>query len=386
MPLQDISDAMKLAAKTAGEVGMTKADLQKAADLLQKYGAGRDELCEKLASLLEKTDVSNLDGDWKDLCGRGRELLSSLNDAVPPPDGEGLAGIGLDAFYRGELKIWDENAKADIAFAAKVMRKVLDADCELIKKCEQDLQTVRDGDKVVEALVEKNFGGLQESMKSFLLLKTANVAQVFTHWLKDPSAKIYVRQWADYIRDRLKENLDAAKQKRAIKQQILDNIQLLQGAKEQLSEEWLDAVNAKGAEFARGLPDTGRSADYKAADWADFAETCCKTLADSCEGAKEQSKRVFDDLLPTFIEENTRAFAALTDDPSKLDDFTSSMQDDFKSLDEAFASEDETIDDLADGPYKQAARETYDELRTIITASLQLFISNTKDTEDEMKE
>lgn len=386
MPMQDISDAMKLAAKTAGEVGTTKDDLEKTGELLQKYGEAREELFGKLASLLEKEDVSSLDGDWKELCGRGKELLGGLNDAVPPSDGEGLAGIGLDAFYRGELKIWDENAKAEIALAARVMRRILDTDCELIKKCEQDLRTVRDSDKVVEALVEQNFGGLQKSLKDFLLLKTANVAQVFSHWLKDPSAKAYVRQWSDYIRDRLKENLDAAKQKRAIKQQILDNIQLLGGAREQLSGEWIEAVNARGAESAKGLQDAGRSGDYNAADWAGFADTCCKSLADVCERSKEQSKQVFDELLPAFIEENTRAFAALTDDPAKLEDFKSGMQEDFKSLDEAFASEGETIDGLADGPYKQAVRETYDELRTIIAASLQLFVSNTKDAEDEMKE
>jgi len=386
MPSEDISDAMKLAAKTAGEVGMTQDDLEKAGELLQKYGEGRDELFEKFASLLEKTDVSSLDDDWKDACGRGKELLSSLNDSVPPADGEGLAGIGLDAFYRGELKIWDENAKAEIALAARLMRSILDTDLQLIKKCEEDLRTVRDGDKVVEALVEQTIGSLQKSLKDFLLLKTANVAQAFNHWLKDASARAYVKIWSDYIRDGLKSNLDAAKQKRAIKQQILDNIQLLSGAKEQLSEEWIDAVNARGAEAAKGLPDAGRSGDYNATDWAAFADDCCKTLAEACDRAKEQSKQVFDDLLPAFIEENTRAFAALTDDPSKLADFKSQMQEDFESLDDAFASEEETVNGLADGPYKEAVRATYDELRTIIRASLQLFVSNTKDAEDELKE
>lgn len=294
--------------------------------------------------------------------------------------------MGLDAFYRGELKIWDENAKAEIALAARVIRKIFEADCELIKKCQDDLKAVRDGDKVVEALIEQNFGSLEKSLKDFLLLKAGNLAQAFNHWLRDPSAKAYTKQWADYIRDRLKENLDSAKQKRAIKQQILDNIQLLQNAKEQLSGEWIDTMNAKGTEFARGLQGIGRSGDYNAVDWANFAEECCKRLADSSERAKEQSKSVFEELLPTFIEENTRAFAALTDDPAQLADFKSDMQDDFKSLDEAFASEEETVNGLAEGPYKQAARETYDELRTIIAASLQLFVSSTKDAEDAMKE
>jgi hypothetical protein len=124
MVVEDIWKALKVAAEKAGQIGMTQDDLEKCNDLLTQYGEKRENLFHAMVLLLGQSDLSNLDSDWKDCCSNGKEMLSTLNDAIPPGDGEGLAGMGLDSFYRGELKSWDENAKAGISSAANVIRRV----------------------------------------------------------------------------------------------------------------------------------------------------------------------------------------------------------------------------------------------------------------------
>jgi hypothetical protein len=102
--------------------------------------------------------------------------------------------------------------------------------------------------------------------------------------------------------------------------------------------------------------------------------------------SKEQSKIVFGELLPTFLEENSRAFAALTDDPDKLADWKSDLLDDFKSIDDIFAREDPLIKSLVEGDFRRVASETFQEIRTMVTAGLKLLLDRTKDSEDAMKE
>jgi len=380
--MEDIEKACQVLNTTAGEIGMTEEDRGRANELLKAYGEKREGLFKKMLWLLEEEDVSSLDSEWKDCCSNGKEALSNLNDAVPPTDGEGLTGIGLDSFYRGELKIWDENAKAGIASAAGIISKIYSADIALIAKCDEDLKTVRDGDKVVEALVEQNIGGFSSSVKDFLTLLLAKTPQVLNPWLKDGTAKTYVREWAQLIRTYLEENLKAAKQKRVFKETINDNIELISKTKEQLSEEWIDAMYSKGLEFAKSLPGIGSSNDYGAADWAEFGESCTKTLADRRDRAKEQSKKIFDELLPTFLEENNRAFAALTDDPSVLDAWKKDMKDDFTSIDEVLAKQNGIISALAEGPYKQAVAETLRDIKSLITSASEASFSSTEDAQN----
>src|SRR6476661_3722660 len=117
----DIDVACRIIDKAAGDIGMTEDDRQRANAVLKEYGDKRDSLFKGMVVMLGQSDLSNLVSDWKDCCGNGKEALSKLNDDIPPRDGEGLAGVQLDAFYRGELRIWDKNAQADIARAALTM-------------------------------------------------------------------------------------------------------------------------------------------------------------------------------------------------------------------------------------------------------------------------
>ncbi len=52
---------------------MTQAEFDKANRLLEDYGSLRDDLQEKMVSLLGQYDPSSLDRDWVDCCSRGKD-------------------------------------------------------------------------------------------------------------------------------------------------------------------------------------------------------------------------------------------------------------------------------------------------------------------------
>jgi hypothetical protein len=62
------------------------------------------------------------------------------------------------------------------------------------------------------------------------------------------------------------------------------------------------------------------------------------------------------------------------------------MQTDFSSIDEALAKGNDIIGELAEGPYKQAARETLEELRNSITAGAKLFLETNSRADEEMRQ
>jgi hypothetical protein len=386
MAVEDIRQAVRVITEKAGDIGMYKDELEKARDLCEKYGDERDRLFDEMVSLLRQPDTSSLRDNWKTRCDKGKDLLERLDREMPQsPTGQGLNGVGAGDFAQGEKKIWEQNAKADIAFVADVINKIYMADLELIKKCNDDLKTVRDGDKAVQALVEENLGGIKNDVLDIVKTVAQKAGEKeLTSWMKGGSAKDYFKKWYSYLFKRMEDNLKAAKQKRLLKQILLDNIELVGKTKDQLSEEWIAAMYKKGEEFSRSLKSLG-SGVFIASDWGKFGEDCIKELAERRDRAIEQSKKLFGELFPTLTEETNRSYAALTDDPSKLTAWKSEMDDNFKSIDDLLKKEDELINAIAEGAFKKAARETFDEVRLTVTAGVKLLFSSTKDAEDEMK-
>ena len=221
-------------------------------------------------------------------------------------------------------------------------------------------------------------------MKDYLLTLPSKVPQAFNLWLKDASAKEYTRQLSENLKSMLTANLNAARQKRAFKQQIVDNVELLEKTREQLDEGWINEMYSKGEEYAKSLAGLVSGGTYSAADWGPFGESCIRILAESRDRSKEQSKKLFEELLPTFLEENNRAFAALTDDPSTLTAWKSGMEEDFKSMDDIFAKQNEFIASLAEGPYKQAVFETLNDLVDMAVENKEAVSSMTEEAEEEM--
>ncbi|MBQ1069869.1 hypothetical protein, partial [Micromonospora sp. D75] len=182
------------------------------------------------------------------------------------------------------------------------------------------------------------------------------------------------------------ENLMAAKQKRAAKQTVVDNIKLLTAAREQLDEDWIDKLFARGAEAAGNWRGIGASGDYRATDWDWMKENVLDRGLDTrAEAAKEQSSKLYDELFPTLVEESTNAFAQLTDDPGTLAKFNEELEKASESLESLLATEEEYVKDLAEGPYKQTGLAAFALVRDAVQVGFKLLADKTEEADDEVK-
>lgn len=385
--MEDIVQVITAVVRTAGEVGMTRDDLGKAKDLLQRYGDERDRLFDHMQSLLTKPDSDSLIDDWKNDCEKASDLLERLNNDVPKlPTGEGLAGIGGRDFYEGEKKVWAENTKAQLALVANVIAKVKAANAGLIQQCIDDLKAIRDSEAKSQSTLNENLDFIKADLLDVANTLTSKMNEKsLTGWMKEGQAKDYIRKWNDNIVQKTDENFKAAQQKGALRKQILDKIELLRNAREQLDEKWIEEMYRSGEDGTKALPSAGETGDYRALDWVKFGGSCIEPLADNRDDAKERAKTVFDEVLPAFQEESNTTFAALTDDPSRLEDWKSDLHDKQESIQEALSAEDETIKDLAEGPYQDAARGTFDTFRSTFNEGMKLLFDRTKDAEDQMR-
>ena len=385
--MEDIVQTAVGIAKAAGETGMTRDDLGKAKDLLQKFGDERDRLFDQMLSLVSKPDGDGITDAWKDLSEKGKGLLEDLNnDAPKSPVGEGLAGLGARDFYEGEKKVWAENGKGQIALVADVLIKVKAANVGLIQQCNDDLKSIRDTNGEIQSSLNESLDETRADLLDLVntLASKAN-DKTLTAWMKEGQAKETIKKWNEGIVRRTDDNRKGAEQKGALKKQILDRIEMLGNAREQLDEKWIEEMYRSGEDGAKALASSGETGDYRALDWARFGQGCLEPLGEIRDAATEQSKTVFDEVLPEFQEECNAKFAALTDDPSKLEDWKGELQDKQEAIQDALSTEDELIKNLAEGPYQDAARETFDEFRSTFTDGMKLLFDKTRDAEDQLR-
>lgn len=385
--MEDIVQATGAIAKTAGEIGMTRDDLGKAKDLLQKFGDERDRLFDAMLSLLSKPSADGVIDEWKSNCEKGGELLDDLNNSIPPsPSGEGLTGIGARDFYEGEKKVWAESGKGQVALVSDVLMKVKAANAGLIEQCNDDLKTIRDSNAEGQAILNENVDAIRAELLDLAsTLATKAGDKTLTAWMKDGSGKEYIKKWKDDVSQKSESNFAIAQQKGQLKKQLLDKIEALKNAREQLDEKWIEEMYKSGEECTKSLPSVGETGDYRALDWVRFGEQCLDPLGESRDAAADQSKTLFDEVLPGLQEEIDTRYAALTDDPSKISDWKSDLQERQEAIQEALAAEDEGIKSLAEGPYQEAARETFEEVRSTFTEGMKDLLDRTKDAEDQLR-
>jgi hypothetical protein len=383
----DIWDALKIVNEKAGQTGMLEEGRKKYNDLMTKYADERAKLMEEMLAALGKQDLSDLRDVWAKKNEKGKELLERLNREVPKVgDKEGLVAAGIESFAQGERKVWELNQKADVAIMAEIMIKILKLDLELIKKTEADLKSVRDNDRALEAQLAQCENEILASAKEIVGTLTKKLAQkVLTSWIKDEAGKDYAKKEMDRILKNTAEIIRVAKEKRTIQGVMLDDIRLMEKAQERLSPGWIEEVYKKGESFSKDLASVGAGGDYKAADWRKFGEAATKLLAEHRSRSIEQSKKVFNELLPTFREELKKKFATFMNDPSKLADWEKQVDEEFKTMDETLAKQEELTNALAEGPYKAAAKASLSDMRLMLKVGWDLVRSGNKKSKDEME-
>ena len=264
--------------------------------------------------------------------------------------------------------------------------RLAEAGLGLIQQCDEEMKTIGESCAEGQSTLNENLEALrtdQLDIANTLASKTGD--KTLTSWMKDGSAREYIRKWKDGVTQRTDSNSAVAQQKGQLKKQILDKVEALNNAREQLDEKWIEDMYKSGEECAKSLASSGETGDFRALDWGRFGEGCLEPLGESRDAATEQAKSLFDEVLPGLREENDTRYSALTDDPSKISDWKSDLQDRAEAIQEALATEDEAIKNLAEGPYQEAARETFDEFRSTFTEGMKDLFDKTKDAEDQLR-
>ncbi|MGO1070388.1 hypothetical protein [Lysobacter sp. CA199] len=397
--MDDVDDARELVEQRMRATGFERGIFDKVMDLLERFDSDRESLFEEMLSELEQPGHDGLRDRWDTNCEQAEALMDRLEDDIKSvlEDSQANAltvdqrwiAVGPRDFLAGERKIWKQVARLDVPDVAALMSKVLETDIAIIKKCEEDLKNARNSDVIIEQLLAKNFATITDLGKgllaTFVQLPTA-IGRLAVYLLDDPTAQDAITKVIEAFEKTAAENYEAAKQKRAAKQTVLDNIKLLTDAREQLDEEWIDKLFVRGAEAASSWRGIGATGDYRATDWDWVKDNVIDRGLDTrAEAAKEQSAQLYQDLYPTFIKESTNAFAQLTDDPDTLARFTEELKTHFESLETLLKGEAAFVADLADGPYKQTAIKSLASAMETITAGWRMLFEKTKAAADEVK-
>jgi uncharacterized protein YukE len=379
----DIDVACRTIGKSAGEIGMSEDDLKAANDVLNEYGSKRESLLNGMVVLLGQSDVSNLISDWKDCCGNGKEALSKLNDAMPPRDGEGLTGVGLDAFYRGELKIWDRNAQAGIARATLTTEIIRLGNLKHIEAGEAELNEIKDKDPVIQEAVRGIFPSIKNSLLDTVVtlgkLKWGMRDTGAFNWAKD-----FTGQAGELIVVNIKGTLEWARKRAALKQGLQNYIKVLLETKDKLDVGSIDEAYKNGEEFLNSLWDGATGGDYEANDWKKFGKDCLEKLEERRDRTKEISEKVFEELAPAFQKRIETDFKTLFNDPEALDRWKEEIRNLLEQINSGIDAQENAIEALASGSYKETATQTMNTVRAMVRVIVDQFTSSSKEVEDEM--
>jgi hypothetical protein len=256
----------------------------------------------------------------------------------------------------------------------------------LIDECNEELNSIREANGEVESTIAQNLEEIKRALGDLSQTLTSKLNdKTIATWMKEGGARDYIKAWSESLLQRLEEIFKAAQEKSALKKKIIDRVEVLGNAREQLDEPWIDEMYRTGEDGAKSLAGVGETGGYRAADWSKFGESCIEPLGERRDAAKEQAKRLFGEILPTYTETGNTSFTALTNDPSKVETWKSDIQDQTSRINESLASEQELIDDLADGPFKQASGETFTDVKDAYTSAMKTLLERIRDAEDLLK-
>lgn len=350
MSTEDITRADQLIRQKAGELGLEQTDLDAAERLLQEYGQKRDAAFDAMVSILGRSDESGIDKDWEDCCNNGKEALSHLNDAMPPEGGEGLAGVGADAFYRGELKMWNQNTKAEVPLAAQKIETMRQIHEQLIEDCKTTLETIKDSDAVIQEAVRGIFPSVTTELTDFTVNAGKLVAQAKSShefdWLSP-----FIAEATKILTDAYKSARDESRQRAALKKNLLDHRKTILNTDSEIGRSKLDDTLKDGAAAADSLLEN-RDGDYEARDWQDFVARCKEVLNKRYDAAQANYEELYGSISDTLKQRIVLDFETLCDDGKKLIAWLDEIDRDYSGLQGTIDLQMEQASGLVPGPMR----------------------------------
>jgi hypothetical protein len=382
MSTEDITRADELIRQEAGRVGLQQTALDAGERLLQEYGQKRDAAFDAMVSFLGRSDESGIDEDWKDCCSNGKEALSHLNDGMPPEGGEGLAGIGADAFYRGELKMWEQNAKAEIAFAAQEIETIRLIHQQIIEDCKETLETIKDKDAVIQEAVRGIFPSVTTELVDFANNARKLVLQATSSHKFDWLAP-FNTQVSDFLANTFKSARDQSRQRAALKKNLVDHYKTIVQTQAELGKWKLDETLKDGAAAGDALLNN-KDGDYEARDWQDFVVRCKEALNRRYDAAETSSEELFGAVFDTLKQRIAVDFETLSDDASKLIAWLQEIDRDFSDLQSVIDDQSDLMSGLVAGPMRDGIASVINTIKSMVQASLSDYSQMKEDIKKDM--
>jgi hypothetical protein len=376
--IENAQSTLKNTLEKSETLAMTQAEVDKVNQLLKDYGSLRDDLQEKMVSLLGQYDPSSLVRDWVDCCSRGKDACNNVNSNMPIPNG--LAGVGLGEFYRGELSIWTENARAEIALRAKEMKTIHLANLKLLQDCNEDLKKVLSDEKDVQKYVEGTVGAMLDVLKKTGTFLYA-IVQI-ERYKGQPSIPDQVKTLGDDLIRSYGQASDAANKKQALLKILLARLALLKDLKGKLNKDSIKSASETGKKTAESLYTAGRSSPYEARDWEEFGKECKEKLEDQCDRSVTDADALFDVLYNRLDEETQSSFEALSTDPSQWERWDDEIGNSFNSIQSALENVEKYTEKLAESKIKEGLSAALDSSKVMIKT----YIDGWKKTADDIKD
>lgn len=382
----DIDNAqatLKKALESSDSLAMTQSEVDRANQLLKDYGAQRDDLQKKMVSLLSQYDPSSLDRDWVDCCGKGKDSLGNLNGSMPSQNGGGLAGAGLDNFYRGEMSIWTENARAEIALRAKEMKTIHLANLKLIQDCNEELKKVLSDEQDVQEYVEGTLGAMIDVLKKTGTFLAAIV--LIERYKGQPSIPDQIKLLGDQLTQSYAQAVEAANKKQALLKILLARLDLLKDLKSKLNKDAIKTASETGQKTADNLYVAGRNSPYDARDWEEFGRDCTEKLQDECDRSVTDADTLFEMLFNRLDEETQKSFEALSSDPSQWERWDDEIGKSFDSIQSALDNVQKYTDSLAESKIKQGLNAALSTSKAMITNHIEGWKRTLDDIKDKLR-
>jgi hypothetical protein len=379
MSTEDITRADELIRQEAGRVGLQQTALDAGERLLQEYGQKRDAAFDAMVGFLGRSDESGIDEDWKDCCSNGKEALSHLNDGMPP---EGLAGIGADAFYRGELKMWDQNAKAEIGLAAQEIETIRLIHQQIIEDCKETLETIKDKDAVIQEAVRGIFPSVSTELVDFANNARKLVTQATSSHRFDWLA-LFITQVSDFLANTFKSARDQSRQRAALKKNLVDHYKTIVQTQADLGKWKLDETLKDGAAAGDALLEN-KDGDYEARDWQDFVVRCKEALNRRYEAAETSSEELFGTVFDTLKQRIVVDFETLSDDGSKLIAWLEEIDGDFSDLQSVIVDQSDLMSGLVAGPMRDGIASVINTIKSMVQASFSDYSQMKEDIKKDM--
>ncbi len=201
--MKDVDKAREIVQKTAGEIGLEQSTLDTTLKLLDEYDKARESVFKEMVELTTKSDVSDLLSEWKELCDKGRDQLRKLND-ISPGNGIGVVMVGLSKFQTGEFKVWDQNAKSEIARAVVDTKLIYQANLKLIQTCNQELQDFASQKKDLLERVAGPFAATKDVLLGHFTMRVKATGKLsrsqWVHvWKVEEGEISYMREYVDTL-------------------------------------------------------------------------------------------------------------------------------------------------------------------------------------------